>query len=206
MASRPDREADERLLDAIQDFVSHHPDPAVARFRDNVANWGGEWQPVEPRHLAASDTLSRMASMAVPSTRRLVDMFIAERGTRLWEQSYTKAMGLVGDDMLGGYGFAEVVGKRGPFMSERVRAGVGVWGPGIEYPIHDHQPEEVYVVLAGAMEFTFEGLPSSRRVAGEPVFVASGRRHGFRTTDEPLAVFYIWQGGDMRQTSRFEQR
>lgn len=59
--------------------------------------------------------------------------------------------------MLSGYGFAEVIGERGPFVSKRVRSGIGVWGPNIDHPAHHHMAEEVYVPLAGSAEITLTG-------------------------------------------------
>ncbi len=154
-----------------------------------------------PRHLAASDTLAGCVGLTAPDTHDLVAAFTAERVTRKWEQSYTKSENVVGDDMLSGYGFAEVIGKHGPFVSERVRAGIGVWGPHIDYPPHRHAAEEVYVVVAGSAEFDL-GEPVVRH-AGEAVYVPSMMTHGFRTKDQPLAVFYIWQAGDLREKSTF---
>lgn len=200
----PDRKADQRLLDAILGFVARNPDPDVQRFREDVVQWGSDWTGVEPHALPASDILVQTSDLAAPGTRDLLAAFVNERITRKWEQSYTKADGVVGDDMLSGYGFAEVIGTLGPFVSTRVRAGVGVWGPWIDYPAHRHQPEEVYVVLGGSAEFHIEGRATRLCRAGEAVHVTPLLTHGFRTLAEPLAVFYIWRSGDLREKSRFE--
>ncbi len=194
---------DQRLLDGVLAFVAHHPDPAVGRFKDGVANWGREWRPVPSRHLPAADTLGKTVALANDHTRPLVELFEAEKATRKWEQSYSKSDAVVGDDMLSGYGFAEVIGKLGPFVSTKVRSGIGVWAPGIDYPAHQHAAEEVYIVLAGSADFMLDEGPYETRRAGDVVHVTSMRRHGFRTTTEPLTVFYIWQAGDLREKSSF---
>lgn len=199
-----DDAADGRLLDAILAHVAGSRDPAVARFADAVATWGQEHVPVPPFHRPVSDALPGLLDLTVPGTRGLLAAFARERQSRKWEQSYTRADNLVGEDMLSGYGFAEVIGKWGPFVSEKVRAGIGIWGPDIDYPPHRHGAEEVYVVLAGAAEFRLAGEPPRVRKPGEAVHVTSMRTHGFRTADLPLAVFYIWQSGDLRETSRFD--
>ncbi|MDH3667385.1 MAG: dimethylsulfonioproprionate lyase family protein [Paracoccaceae bacterium] len=193
--------ADRRLLDAIQSFVADHPDPTIQHFHGSIADWGDRWVETPPRHLQAADTLTDCLALTAPETHDLTAAFDAEKSTRNWEQSYTSADNVVGDDMLAGYGFAEVIGKHGPFVSERVRAGIGVWGPHIDYPPHRHAAEEVYVVVAGSAEFEL-GEPVMRR-AGEVVYVPSMLTHGFRTSDQPLAVFYIWQAGDLREKSSF---
>ncbi len=194
--------ADRRLLDAIRSFVAAHPDPKVQHFREGIAAWGDRWVETPPRHLQAADTLTHWLALTAPGTHDLTAAFAAERATRKWEQSYTSADNVVGDDMLAGYGFAEVIGKHGPFVSERVRAGIGVWPPHINYPPHRHAAEEVYVVLAGSAVFDL-GEPVLRR-AGKAVYVPSMQTHGFRTTDQPLAVLYIWQAGDLREKSSFD--
>ena len=150
MTQQPDQQADRRLLEAIQAFVAGHPDPAVQRFQDSITNWGDHWTAVTPRTLPATDTLSTTLSLTIEQTHALTSCFDREKHHCRWEQSYTSADGVVGDDMLTGYGFAEVIGKLGPFVSTRVRAGIGVWGPNIVYPPHRHRAEEIYVVLAGS--------------------------------------------------------
>jgi len=109
--------------------------------------------------------------------------------------------------MLAGYGFAEVVGLRGQFLSTRIRSGIGVWGPDIIYPPHHHRADETYVVLAGAAEFTVgegAGASVSMRTAGDVVHVPSMTPHGFRTGEDPLVVLYMWQGAGLREKSSFD--
>ena len=144
--------------------------------------------------------------MSSGQTRPLIEAFETHKASRKWEQSYSKADGVVGDDMLSGYGFAEVIGKHGPFVSDRVRSGIGVWGPGIDYPSHRHAAEEIYVILGGSAEFRMDEAPDQqvfRKRASESVYVTSMRTHAFRTLEEPLCVFYIWQAGDLREKSSF---
>ncbi|MEM7430101.1 MAG: dimethylsulfonioproprionate lyase family protein [Pseudomonadota bacterium] len=200
------READEALLSAIQAFVAGSNDPEIGRFRAGIQDWGEDWAPADPVQLPAADTLSTTLHSGTGETRPLMAAFEEHKVSRKWEQSYSRADNVVGDDMLAGYGFAEVIGKHGPFVSERVRSGIGVWGPGIDYPSHRHAAEEVYVILGGAAEFRMDEEPASEtfvKRAGESVYVRSMRTHAFRTLAEPLCVFYIWQAGDLREKSSF---
>lgn len=201
-------DADQRLLSALLAFVAKHPDPVMGRFKEAVAAWGagaedGSWQAVEPAHLPAADFLGQTLSSATDETRPLLALFYDERASRKWEQSYKKIDRLVGDDMLAGYGFAEVIGKWGPFVSHRVRSGIGVWGPDIDYPLHRHQADEVYLVLAGSADFTVGEAVLADQAAGATVHVPSLSTHGFSSGPEGVVVFYIWQDGDLRETSRF---
>ncbi len=198
--------SDRRILNATLEYVAKHPDKKMEIFRDNATNWGTGWLGVTPTYLAASDILETAFANSEPATPEhdLMNIFVSERTSRRWEQSYTKADKAVGDDMLANYGYAEIIGKQGPFVSEKIRSGVGVFGPGIDYPAHRHQAEEIYVILAGSAYFRVgEGAQPERREARDTIHIPSQLHHGFCTIDEPLVIFYLWQGGDLREKSTF---
>lgn len=194
---------DLKLLDAVRDFALAHPHLAVQKFRDSMRNWGDDWITVEPSYLPAADFLSETFANTDQQTRGLVETFERHKNRLRWEQSYRKKDGVVPEAMLEGYAFAETIGMQGPFVSERIRAGIGIWGPEIVYPRHQHQAEEVYIVLAGSAEFKIGEAEESRRSTGDVVYVESNTPHGFRTTDQSLVVYYLWQAGDLRQISNF---
>ena len=194
---------DLELLDAVRDFALLHSHPDLQKFRDSMQNWGNDWIPVEPTHLPAADFLVDAIANTDHQTRALVETFEQHKNRLHWEQSYKKADDVVPDAMLEGYAFAEIIGKRGPFVSDRIRAGIGIWGPDILYPRHRHQAEEIYVVLAGAAEFKIGAAEEVMRSAGDVIKVESNTPHGFRTFDQSLVVYYLWQAGDLRQTSSF---
>ena len=198
------RLSDLELLDAVRDFALDHAHPDVARFHDAMRDWGDDWCAVEASYLPAVDYLDAAIADAEPPARELLSLFARHRHALRWEQSYRREDGLVPQAMLDGYGFAEIIGMRGPFVSERIRAGIGLWGPGIDYPVHHHQAEEVYVPLAGAAEFVLGDDEPRVRQGGDVVYVPSQLPHGFRTGDRCLAVYYLWQAGDLRQRSTFE--
>ncbi len=194
---------DLELLDAVRDFALAHPHPAVQKFRDSMQNWGNDWITIEPTYLPAADFLDKTIANTDQQTRALVAIFERQKNRLHWEQSYKREDEVVPDAMLEGYAFAEIIGQRGPFVSDRIRAGIGIWGPDIVYPRHRHQAEEVYVVLAGAAEFKIGAAEEARCGTGDVVFVESNTAHGFHTTDQSLVVYYLWQAGDLRQTSNF---
>ena len=200
-----DRAADRRLLDTTLAYVAGHADPKFDAFRSDAANWGENWTGVAPAHLRASDLLADALVLARSGTaeRALMSLYVEERASRHWEQSYSAADTAVGADMLAGYGHAEIVGKRGPFLSERIRAGVGVFAAGVDYPAHRHRAEEIYVVLAGSGTFRLGGHPPRRQAAGAVVHVPSHLVHGITMDTEPLVVLYLWRGGDLREKSTF---
>ena len=155
------------LLDAVRDFTLSHPSPAIENFKPAMRDWGDDWIDVAPEYLSAADRLEQAVERG--DCHPLVQQFLDQRMRLRWEQSYTREQQLVPEAMLDGYCFAEVIGKRGPFVSERIRAGIGLWGPAIDYPPHRHQAEEVYVVLAGSADFLLDDNPPLRESAGAVV-------------------------------------
>ena len=194
---------DLELLDSVREFALAHPHPAVQRFRESMRDWGDEWIAVEQTYLPAADFLGAAIPTANRQTRALLETFDRHRNRLRWEQSYRKQDGLVPDAMLEGYAFAEIIGKQGPFVSDRIRAGIGIYGPDIAYPKHQHQAEEIYIVLAGGAEFKIGEADEARYETGDVVSVESNTWHGFRTCDQTLVIYYLWQAGDLRQISSF---
>ena len=195
--------ADLELLEAVTRYDLEYDNPALERFRDSIRNWGDDWIDVERTQLPAADYLSTAGERAHPSARGLLATFLRHRQRLRWEQSYKKSDGVVPDEMLANYGFCEILGKQGPFVSERIRAGIGIYPPRIEYPIHRHKPEEIYIVLAGNADFMVGAAEGLRKDPGDVIYMKSNTPHGFRTGDEAQVVYYLWQGGDLREISSF---
>ncbi len=194
---------DLQLLAAVQEFTLNHAHPEVDGFKSAMRDWGADWTATSAGHLAVADTLADSVARCDTGSRQLLQTFASHNHRLHWEQSYRKQDGLVPDAMLDAYGFAEIIGLRGPFVSDRIRAGIAIWGAQVDYPQHQHQAEEVYILLAGSAEFRFDSNTAQTQRAGDVVYVESNRRHGFRSGDESLVVFYLWQAGDLRQTSSF---
>lgn len=189
------------LLDAVRDYTLSHAHPDVARFAPAMRDWGDDWVDVAPILLPAANRLAQIIRRE--DSHPLLESFARHYRTLRWEQSYTRAQKLVPDAMLDGYCFAEIIGKQGPFISDRIRAGISILGPDIEYPQHHHQAEEIYVVLAGGADFRVGDEPAARRVSGDVIYVAPNQPHGFNTTDDIMVIYYLWQAGDLRETSTF---
>lgn len=198
-----DEQQDRELLAAVRDFALNHPEPVIAKFKASLRDWGNEYVPVDPVYLPAADNLGDAIATSHPQTRALLALLEKQKSRLFWEQSYTQQDGVVSDAMLANYGFVEILGSQGPFVSERIRAGVSIYGPGIVYPRHRHQAEEIYIVLAGSAEFKVGDADGIERSANEVIFVSSNTTHGFRSGADALVIFYLWQAGDLRQISNF---
>lgn len=191
------------LVAALQGFALAREEPAIERFGDSLRNWGSEFRAVDPVRLPAVDCLPAAAADAKSPARELLKLFDRYKDQLYWEQSYTKEDDLVPESMLANYGFAEIVGSRGPFVSNRVRCGVGIYGPGVHYPRHWHEAEEIYLPLSGGARFSIDGNPVDC-APGEVIFVASNTPHGFTVNENrAIVLFYLWQAGALRQTSTF---
>ncbi len=197
------KQADRELRDAIQAFVADYAHPDLERFKPGIAAWSSEWSQVPAVRLPAADFLTGSLATAVPATTHMVELLKRYADDVKWEQTYTKADSAISEKMLATYGFVEVIGSRGPFVSDQVRSGIGVYGPGIGYPPHQHKAEEIYIVLAGGAEYQLDGQPPRQAGPGELVFVPSNLTHGFYTGKEAMVVYYIWQAGDLREVSTF---
>ncbi len=192
-----------QLLNTSRKLVARQSDPAFDLYKPALANCDAVYQDCGNQWLAAATQLDNLVDCASAEANELLDLLRNSRDQLFWEQSYKASDNLVPQAMLEGYGFVEFVGKRGPFVSEQVRCGIGIWGPYIDYPTHRHKAREIYLVLAGGAEFTVGDQASFYASAEQAVTVTSMTNHGFRTLHEPLAVFYLWQGGDLRETSTF---
>ena len=198
-----DEQVGRKLLSAVKNFALDHGHRSVQRFKDSLRDWGDEFRAIEPARLPAVDCLDAAIADAESPARELLSLFHQHRDQLYWEQSYTKKDGLVPDAMLANYGFAEILGNNGPFVSNRIRAGIGIYGPDIEYPRHQHKAEEIYIPLSGTARFSIDGV-SGERGPGNVIFVSSNTPHGFTVgKDKALIVYYLWQAGDLRQISDF---
>ena len=193
----------QHLCDALIRFVVEHENQDVQRFAGATREWGTEHCQIEPLHLTASDTLQQAAALSSPETADFLELFITARSALRWEQSYSAADSAVGDDMLSNYGYAELIGKQGPFISTRVRAGIAVYGPNLTYPPHRHQAEEIYALLAGSAVCSLGDAEPALRGPGDVLYHAPQMPHGLRTTDDPLVIAYLWQNGDLREKPTF---
>lgn len=197
------RQQQQALLEAIVTFGLSHPDKKVDKFKDSLDNWGDEWKDVGTNFLPAVENLLPALNIAPDISKPLIALFEKYKHHLLWEQSYSKKDAVVSDAMLADYGFAEIIGARGPFISETIRAGVGIYGANTAYPRHQHQAEEIYILLSGSATYKIGNDDEVLHRPGDVIFIESNTPHGFRNGDQTLIVYYLWQAGDLRQISNF---
>lgn len=122
----------------------------------------------------------------------------AARGLH-WQQTYGSAD--FGPDFLAGYGWSEFVGLRGPVASDKIACGVLLLAPGIVYPAHAHQAEEVYLPISGVAEWQQGDGDFAKVAVGQAIHHAPWVSHAMRVREQPLAALYLWRGGDLAAKS-----
>ena len=117
-----------------------------------------------------------------------------------WRHTYSETE--VGRDFLNAFGWFELAGPDGHFITRQTRMTVGFWGPGLHYDWHQHPAEEIYSVVAGAGRFALDGAPDQMLGAGETRFHPGETRHALTTTDQPVLTFVLWRGDGLADDPR----
>ncbi len=167
--------------------------PEAAPF---LAEWpDGGARECAPQDLAVCAWLPQLRP--TPATAAVVRLLQAM--PLQWRQTY--GADDFGQAFLRGYGWSEFVGLRGPVPSSQIACGVLLLAPGIEYPAHAHQAEEVYLPIAGVADWARGTADFAPVPVGQPIYHAPWQPHAMRVGEEPLAALYLWRGGDLAAKS-----
>ncbi len=112
--------------------------------------------------------------------------------------------GSVPADFLDRYGWTELLGRRGPFASERIACGFLLLGPATAYPRHRHEAEEWYLPLTGAARWRQGDGIWRTRLPGTLIVHRSEEPHAMRTGASPLLALYCWRSEDIGQKPRLD--
>lgn len=123
-------------------------------------------------------------------------------GVFAWRQSYTNRD--LDAQFLNNYGWTELFGLHGAFVSERLACGFLVLGPQTAYPRHRHEAEEIYVPLGGMAQWQQGDGAWRERSIGTAIHHASLEPHAMRTAQQPLLALYMWRGAGLAQSSRLD--
>jgi mannose-6-phosphate isomerase-like protein (cupin superfamily) len=187
------------LVAAMRQFLLGLDDGLLAPF---LALWPGggavDKRPL-PTTLPVLTHLPQSVTAANGVTRPLVEVVVKTAVFLAWGQTYTAAD--FGADFLANYGWTELIGLRGPLASEQLACGFLLLGPTVEYPLHRHEAEEVYVPLTGNGRWQWGSEGWQVRPAGDIIYHAPWQPHAMQTGAEPLLALYLWRGGDLVQKS-----
>lgn len=94
------------------------------------------------------------------------------------------------------YAVRELVGPDAPLADASVRMGTVTLPPGFVYPEHRHPAAEIYVVVAGELAWTVDGV----RFAARPGSVVRHPPHAVHamtvTGDAPAELLWVWYPAD----------
>lgn len=127
----------------------------------------------------------------------LVKKLIDSKSDLFWTQSYDESV--FGKEFLDCYAHTELIGTKGPIVSNKIQSGFLLLGPKIEYPSHSHEPEEFYLPFSKAL-WKKGGSEWVERPAGSLIYHDSWVSHSMKTTSEALLAFYIWKGSELGKT------
>lgn len=183
-------------LEAARAF--HGSVPALAEFAPwpDDLRWAGRVANMVP----GAELMQRDPGAANDLTRPLQDAFRALAPHIEWRLTYTEDE--VGRDFLNRFGWFELAGPEGHFLSDQVRLTVGYWGRDLYYPWHQHGPEELYSVVSGGALFELHGGSPRALGPGDTRLHPPNSPHAMTTTDEPILTFVMWRGEGLDEPPR----
>ena len=120
-----------------------------------------------------------------------------------WRLTYTEEE--VGKTFLQTFGWFELAGPDGHFLTDQTRITVGYWGPGLFYPRHQHEPEELYTVVSGSAEFHADGDRDITLGAGGTRLHGANQPHAMTTKETPVLTLVFWRGAGLADPPRMTQ-
>ena len=88
---------------------------------------------------------------------------------------------------------ATLMGPDGPILAPDVRLGLVYMRPESYYPMHLHDADETYVIIAG-QAFWIAGDDIRMRGAGDMIHHPSQMPHAFKTGPEGFLAIWRWSG------------
>jgi hypothetical protein len=193
--------ADVNIAARIKTLLDSLENPALVPF---LAEWPRDagQRAVAAAALPVLRWLPEIAGDAAAVGADLVADVCREASTLAWRQTYTANE--LDAAFLDNYGWSEVLGGRGPWVSERIACGFLILGPSTHYPPHRHEAEEVYFPLSGTAAWQQGDGGFMERPPGTLIHHARGEPHAMRTGVSPLLALYLWRSTDLAQKARLD--
>jgi mannose-6-phosphate isomerase-like protein (cupin superfamily) len=201
MNAPPDQHPSE-LLATMQAFVTALGDGVVTSLAGPLLSGDLKHIHVVPDVHPALDHISELDSTVFPAAAPLYRTLKQAIPALRWQVSYTAEDGF-SDDYLQNYAWCDVIGPEGVYLSGEYRIGFGYWREGIQYPTHAHEPEEIYLVVAGSGIFTTGDTPPRTCGPGDVVHHTPFLPHSIDMSDGPLLVMFLWRGANLHRKSDF---
>ncbi|MEQ8877044.1 MAG: dimethylsulfonioproprionate lyase family protein [Phycisphaerales bacterium] len=159
-----------------------------------------EYAPRAPVQIPGLAHLVNDPGAASDGSRALRDAILAVAPFAEWRLTYTEEE--VGADFLQRFGWFELAGPEGHFLTRQARITVGFWGANLFYPRHQHEPEELYTIVSGKAHFQADGAPDCLLGPGETRLHGVNQPHAMTTTDMPILTLVYWRGAGLADVPR----
>ena len=108
-----------------------------------------------------------------------------------WESGYSENE--VNKEFLSKYGFFELIGPTGHFLTSEMALWVNFLDKNSYYPPHNHEAEELYFVISGEAKFESKDEQSKILKSKDTRFHKSYQAHSITTFDKKILSFVIWK-------------
>ena len=156
---------------------------------------------IERNQLPCLHHLEATVDLIDEPSRKLIEHLVEIKGQLRWGQTYTAED--FGQYYVDNYGWMELFGTRGHLVSPEMSGGLLLLGPGLHYPEHWHEAEEIYVVLSGDATWQRDGGEFVQHPVGTVIHHAPNTLHSTKAGDKPMLALYLWRGGKLVQRPEF---
>ena len=108
-----------------------------------------------------------------------------------WDNGYSEDQ--VTKEFLDKYGFFELIGPTGHFLTSEMALWVNYLDKNSYYPWHNHEAEELYFIVSGEAKFESESEKPKILRTTDTRFHKSYEAHRITTTDKKILSFVIWK-------------
>ena len=95
------------------------------------------------------------------------------------------------------YAYFELIAPSGHFRSDQCSTFIGYCEPGLYYPAHHHESEELYFVLAGHGLFESVGDGPASLDPATHRSHTSYQPHAMTTTNSAILTLVLWRGPEL---------
>ncbi len=161
------------------------------------------YQDRPPNTLSAAGLVQTAPGGPTPASTPLLSALQALAPHLEWRHTYSADE--VGQHFLDRFGWFELAGPDGHFITHQTRITVGYWGAGLHYGRHEHDAEELYTVVSGHGTFHLDDAPDLELGPGDTRFHPSNQPHALTTTDSPILTLVFWRGEGLGDNPRLTQ-
>ena len=145
-----------------------------------------------PVYKPVVDCLAMHLPQASPPAQPLIDALLNAAPHAQWRTTYTADQ--LGTDFINRYGYIELYGPEGHYNSQQSRAFIGYWGNHLNYPLHSHEAEEIYYIVAGEALFGVDDHALQLRQPQDTQTHSSWQSHRMITENSAVLCLVLWRG------------